>query len=164
MNIIICDQEYYFLEFCCRAGYNATPNLVMSLGMVSFPELLIKWIDGDVDNYEKLFRTGFGASVGLRLDHPKKQLPIFIDEDIKFYMFDQYKKNDKTYLAGYSEEVGIVCGHEFTIKRAAEKVLRDCDKVNYPMHSCRTDLGQEDYDSSPQLRYEACNSMHLFDV
>ena len=164
MNIIICDNEYYFLEFCCRAGYNATPNLVMSLGLLSFPELLIKWIDGDVDGYEKYFKKGFGASVGLRIDHPKKQLPIFIDEDVKFYMFDQYKKDGKYLLAGYSNETGIVCAHGFTIKAAAEKAIRDSDKINFPMHSCRTDLDLDNYESSPILRKIACDAMQLFEV
>lgn len=162
MNIIVCDKRFYFLEYCCRKGYNATPNLVMNLGMLSFPELMIKWLDGDVRHYQDYFREGFGASVGLRIQHPTSGFPIYIDEDVKFFMYDQYKKGDKYYLAGYGNEVGIVLAHDYTIQRAGEKAIKEADKINYPMHACRTDLDLSNYDSSPRLRKEAADAMGLF--
>lgn len=162
MNIIICDNEYYFLEYCCRPGYSDLPNVVMNLSLLSFPEIVTKWINGDVENFENYFRSGFGASITLRIDHPKKDIGIFIDEDVKFYLFDEYQKNDKYKLSGYGNEVGIVFAHDFTIQKAGEKVLREVDKINYPNHACRTDIDLENYESSPRLRKEAGDAMGLF--
>jgi phosphoribosylamine-glycine ligase len=165
MNIIVSDNEYWWLEFCFRQGYNSSPNLFINLALKSFPELLISWLDGDIKDFNRHFRFGFGATVTLRIDHPRKAYPIFIPEDMenKFFMFDQYKIDDKYLLAGYGEEVGIVCAHSYTIQTAAEQVLRDVDKINYPCHSCRTDLDKRDYESSPQLRYEALEAMRMFE-
>ena len=162
MNIIVCDNEYYWLEFCMREGYNSSPNVYMNLGLKSYPELMVDWLNGDILNYEDNFRFGFGATVTLRIDHPKTGYPFYCPEDVKFFCFDQYMHDDKYFMAGFGEEVGIVCAHNYTIQTAAEKVLREVDKINYPCHSCRTDLDKRDYESSPQLRYEALEAMRMF--
>ena len=162
MNVIICEKKYYFLEFCCRMGYSATPNLIMNLCMIPFPDLMTRWIDGKVEGIAENFKEGFGASVNLYIDHKKSNLPIFLPEDTKFYMYDLQKKENKFFLCGYAQEVGIILSHDYTIKRAAEKCLKLVDTVNYPMHACRTDLDLENYESSPILRLEAAESMGLF--
>jgi phosphoribosylamine-glycine ligase len=166
MNVIVADNEYYFLEFCCREGYNSSPNLFINLALKSYPELIARWLDGDVNNFEEYFKFGFGATVTLRIDHPKSNYPFYIPKDMenKFYFFDQYKKQDKYYLAGFGEEVGVVCAHDYTIQQAGENVLEEADKINYPCHYCRTDIDKKDYISSPQLRYDALNSMKMFNV
>lgn len=168
MNVIVAKDDYYFLEFCARFGYNAHPNLFMNLPIVkTFPELMIMIIEGDISGFDEHFDYGFGASVTLRIDHPKKGYPLFVPEDMferKFYLFDQYSENDKLFLAGYGEEVGIVMSHDYTIQQASEQVLREVDKINYPCHDCRTDLDKKDYESSPILRFEALEAMKQFDI
>jgi phosphoribosylamine--glycine ligase len=167
MNILKAKDDYYFLEFCQRFGFNSHPNLFMNLPInKTLPELLIMMVDGDVAGFEQYFDDGFGASVTLRIDHPSKGYPIYIPEDMyerKFFLFDQYALDDKIYMAGYGEEVGIVMAHDYTIQQAAEQVLREVDKINYPCHDCRTDLDKKDYESSPILRYEALDAMKQFD-
>ncbi len=167
MNVIVAKDDYYFLEFCGRFGYNAHPNIFMNLPInKTFPELMIMMTDGDIAGFEDYFDYGFGASITLRIDHPRKGYPINVPEDMfekKFYLFDQYAENDKLYLAGYGEEVGIVMSHDYTIQQAAEQCLREVDKINYPCHDCRTDIDKKDYESSPILRYEALDAMKMFD-
>lgn len=167
MNVIVAKDDYYFLEFCARFGYNAHPNIFMNLPIEkSFPELMVMVMDGDVQNFDSHFDYGFGCSVSLRIDHPRSGYPIHIPEDMennKFYFFDQYRVDDKYYLAGYGEEVGIVMSHDYTIQQAAEQCLREVDKINYPCHDCRTDLDKRDYESAPILRFEALDAMKMFD-
>ena len=168
MNVIISDNEVYFIEFCARFGYNAHPNAFMNLAKKSFPELMTDWMDGKVEKFEENFKYGFGASITVYIDHPKKGYPIYITEDMedKFYHFDILKEdndeeNEYT-LAGYSNEVGIVMSHNYTIEDAAKQCLKNLDKITYPNHSCRTDLDLENYEMSPQKRYEALNNCKFF--
>lgn len=168
MNVIISDKEMYFIEFCARYGYNAHPNLFLNLAKKSFPELMIDWIDGNIEKFNDNFKYGFGASITLYVDHPRKGLPIYITEEMedKFYHFDTLKEdNDEEHeysLSGYSNEVGIMTAHGYTIDDAAKQCIKNIDKVTFPNHSARTDLDLDNYESSPKKRYDALNAMQLF--
>lgn len=166
MNIITKDKQDYFIEFCARFGYSAHPNLIWNLAISPFSEILSAFLDGNIKDFYRHFRHGFGASITLYIDHPMKGLPFEKEGDVHghFYHFDSYKDEDDDYcLAGYGNEVGIVCAHGFTIKEAAKETLRIADKIHYPMHAMRTDLGENDYPLAPQGRYDALVHMGYLD-
>ncbi len=164
-NIIVYDNENYYLETCNRFGYNSHPNLFFSVAKVPVGEILADIIDGNIDNFYDKMRYGFGASITLYTDQEKKGLPIFIEEDARdnFFMFDGYKENDQTFMSGYCGEIGIVTDHGYTIKEAAEEVLEKAKLIRFPMRSMRSDIDKNDYPSSPQGRYDALDAMDYFD-
>lgn len=165
-NILNKDKKDYFIEFCARFGYNAHPNLFWNLAISPFTEILFDLMDGNIDDFYRHFRYGFGSSVTLYIDHPRKGLPFHKDKDLHghFYHFDTYREYDEWgdpeyYLAGYANEVGIVCAHGFTIKESAKECLRLADKIHFPMHAMRSDLDKNDYPTEPGGRYMALVSM-----
>lgn len=166
INFIHKDKQDYFLEFCARFGYNSHPNLFINLGIKSFPEIMIDFINGNIRNFYKNFRDGFGASILCRITHPKKGFPFYLREsaDKNFFFFDEYCESDQYFLSGYSNEVGIICGHDYTIKTAGEECLNNFEKVNYPLHDGRTDIDKNDYPSSPQARHDALEAFGYLDV
>lgn len=166
MNVLIKNKKFYFLEFCARFGYNSHPNLFWNLALSPVGDIFSNIVDGKVEDFYKHFDYGFGASISLYIDHPREGLPFIKDWDLHghFYHFDTYRDNDMNYfLAGYANEVGIVCSHGYTIKEAAKECLRLADKIHYPMHAMRTDLHENDYPSAPIGRYAALESMDLLD-
>lgn len=164
-NFIICDREYYFLEYCNRLGYDAHPNLFMNLAIHPFPEMISSFIDGDVKDYDLNFRYGFGATIMCYIDHPHKGFPLIIPEEIenKFYHLDTYMDEEGYCLSGYSNEVGYVAGYDFDIKSAGQTCVKNADKISYPMHAIRHDIEMENYASSPYKRYIALSAMKMFD-
>lgn len=168
LNLIVADNEYYFLEFCARFGYNAHPNLFLTLAIQPLSTIVSKMLTGDVDDFYALFRAGFGASITMWIDDPVQGLPIMFDEaeetQSRFFHFDTYKDGDDYYLAGYANEVGIICAHDYDVHSAAEEVLAKFNRIHYSGHAGRTDLAMKNYQSNPEERYIACVAMKLFDV
>ena len=167
MNMIVADNEYYFLEFCCRFGFNATPTLFLGLAVSPADEIFSDFITGDVQDFGRHFRTGFGASVTAWIDDPVMGLPIMFDDEqdieSRFYHFDTYKEGNDYFLAGYANETGIVVAHDYDLKSAADEAIRKFWKVHYPCKSGRLDLNRSDYANNPIERYVACQSMRLFE-
>ena len=168
MNVIIADNEIYFIEFCARFGYAAHPNVFTNLARKPFPEIMVDWIDGNIEKFQDNFKYGFGASVTLYIDHKRSGYPLYVEKEMcdKFYHYDSKKEdNDEEHeytLAGYAHEVGVVCAHAYTIEDAAKQCIRNVDKVTYPNHACRTDLDLCNYETSPSKRYTALNAMKMF--
>ncbi len=168
MNLIVCDNEYYFLEFCGRFGYNMHPTIFLGCGLDSLSDIFSDWMLGETDDFGRHFRKGFGASVTCWIDDPSMGLPIAFDDEreneSRFYHFDSYKEDDKWFMAGYGDgEVGIAVSHDYDIKSSAENALERAQQVRYPMWSARTDLAETGYLSNPIERYEACRIMGLFE-
>ncbi len=165
MNLIVGKNQYWFLEFCNRFGYNSHPNLFINLAIDPFDEIIKDLIDGEVENMSQRFDAGFGASITMRIDEPVHGLPLIIPEELgsKFYHFDTYWDDDEFRLAGYGNETGIVCGHDYDLKSAAEEVKRNFDKIHFPFRAGRTDIDRQDYFSNPYERWVASNAMKLFD-
>lgn len=161
VNVIVSDRECWFLEVCNRFGYNSHPNLFYNLANDSFRNLVHDFLHGNIKDFESRWKYGFGASVSLYTDHPRKGLPIYIpDEEWKhFYPYDLLKLDDKYLLAGYDENVGISTFHEYTIKDAAEGAIRSLHRINFPGKSYRADLHKDDYPSAVSKRYEALKAM-----
>lgn len=164
-NIIVYDNENYYLETCNRFGYNSHPNLFFSVSKLPVGDILVSIIEGDIENFYDKMRFGFGASITLYTDCEKKGLPIFIEEDGEknFFMFDAYKEKDQYFMSGYCGEIGIVSAHGYTIKEAAEEVLEKAKLIRFPMRSMRSDLEKNDYHSAPQGRHDALDAMDYFD-
>jgi len=166
MNVIAGDRRYWFLEYCCRFGYNSHPNMFINLAISPLGKIFSDMLTGeDLENFYGHFREGFGASITLRRECPVSGLPIMIDESIehKFYHFDTYLENDVWKLAGYAKETGIICGFDYDLKSAAEDCLKNLEKIHYPGRYARTDLDETKYFSNPYERWEASETMHLFD-
>lgn len=167
MNVIVSDKELYFIEFCARFGYNAHPNLFLNLAQKPFCEIISDFVDGKTENFYDNFKYGFGATVSLYIDHPIKGYPIYIDPEIedKFYHFDTFKEKEdeanEYSLAGYGNEVGIVCAHGYDMKSTAEQCIKNTEKITYPNHACRTDLDKDTYENSPLKRYTALEAMKM---
>lgn len=166
MNLIVADKEYFFLEFCCRYGYSSHPNLFINLAIKSFPEIMVKFMDGDIKNFYDYFRDGFGSTILMSIDNPVMGLPLIIPEELqnKFYHYDSYLNENGEYcLAGYSQEVGIICGFDYDLKSAADDVLLNFDKIHYPGRGGRTDINLTNYDNNPWERWIGATAMKLFD-
>ena len=166
MNLIVADNEYYFLEFCGRFGYNAHETLLLGIGISPFSEIISDWVLGKTENFYRHFRSGFGASVSAMIDDPVMGLPIMFDDETdisRFYMYDVYMEDDEYYLAGYANEVGIAISHDYDIKSACEDAISRMKRIHYPGVAFRTDLPLTNYFNNPIERYNACMSMRLFE-
>ena len=152
---------------CGRFGYNSHPNLFLTLAIDPISGILSDLVLGRIEGFDKHFRGGFGASITTWIDKPVAGLPLMFDNDqdveSRFYHFDTYKEDDEWFLAGYANETGIICAHDYDISSAAEECLRKFDKIHYPGKTGRTDLMLKNYQSNPQERYIACQSLGLFE-
>lgn len=168
-SVILSDNQVYFLEMCDRFTYNAHPMFFSSLLIAPFGETLAAMIDGKTDKFYDRFRKGFGSSIRMYLDHVKTGLPLFVSKDVsnRFFHFEAYQDDtcedpDTDFcLAGYGEDVGIICGHGWTTEDAGKNALSNALKINYPLVAYREDLDERGYDSSPVKRYEALCALGL---
>ena len=166
MNLIVADNEYYFLEFCGRFGFNAHETLFLGVCIQPFSKIMSDWVLGNTDNFYKNFRAGFGASVSAMIDEPTMGLPLSFDleSDVsRFYMYDCYIEDGEYYLCGYANEIGIAISHDYSIKDACEDALERMSRISYPGKAHRTDLARDDYFNNPISRYNACMAMKLFE-
>ena len=171
VNVIIGDQEIWFLENCNRFGYSAHPNFFHTIAMQPFGEIIDQWLDGKVSPDK--YRAGFGASINLYIEHPRIGWPILIDEKYyhAYYPYDLYQEGTNYLLAGYSQDVGVYSCHGYTIQDASRNCLDALkhQKIWFPDMGYRTDLadcdhGKRDYPSNPQRRYEALEQLGMFNV
>lgn len=166
MNLIVADNKYYFLEFCCRFGFNATPTLFLGLAISPAGDIFSDFILGNIQDFGRHFRSGFGASITCWIDDPVMGLPILFDDgqdiESRFYHFDTYRNGDEYFLAGYANEVGVIIAHDYDIKSAADEAIRKFWKIHYPCKSGRLDLNETDFANNPIERLIACNEMELF--
>ncbi len=164
MNVIVCEKENYFLEFCARMGYPAHPTLFTALARSPFPEVLMEMIDGSDEDFYRHFKYGFAAGITLYTDKRREHMPIYISEEVDdlFFPYDLMRKGDLTLMSGCGDdiEVGVITGHGYTLKSAAEEARLNMTKVNFPSRSGRSDLDKNCYPSAPQGRYEALVAMH----
>lgn len=166
-NVIIGDNNVYFLEFCARFGYNAHPNFFSTVSKDTALQVAANLIEGDV--VETL--PGFGASISLHCDKEYMGYPIELPEQLKnnFHLFDGYLDEDIEQedgdlilsMGGYGNEIGIVTAKNYTIERAFKDALDNAYKVKFPCRGFRTDAACRGYHSSPIERYEALKSMNL---
>lgn len=160
-NVIISDKQPHFLEFCARKGYPAHPTLFFSLALSTYGDIIRAMLDGDTKDFYKHFKYGFGAGITLYSDSRNSGVPIYVSEEIEhmFYAYDTFSDGEHTLLARADMECGVVTGHGYTMKEAAEAALENMERINFPDRSARTDLGEDDYPSSPQGRYDALVAM-----
>ena len=166
VNVIIGDNEVWFLEVCNRFGYNSHPNLFLSLALDTFGSIIADFMDGKTKGMEKRFRKGYGSSVSVYIEHlqPGVLLHVSPDTEKQYYPFDGYLKKDKMRLAGYSNEVGIFVDFDYTIQGSAESAYHKLffnEAVSFPNMFMRLDLGKRDYPGSPDRRHEALRRMGL---
>jgi hypothetical protein len=67
-------------------------------------------------------------------------------------------------VAGWAKEVGILCHHGATIEEAASECISMIDvyeDITFPDIAYRSDLGKDDWMSSPIRRYRALQTMKL---
>lgn len=166
MNLIVADNEYWFLEFCGRFGYNAHPNLFLSVAISTLSEILSDWVTGNIEKFNRHFRKGYGASISCMIDEPTMGLPLSFDDETdesRFYPYDTYQEDNETCLCGYANEVGIICAHDYDLVSACEEAVSKFKRIHYPGKAGRTDLPHHDYMSNPHERLTACREMGLFD-
>jgi hypothetical protein len=166
VNVILGDNQVWFLEVCNRFGYSSHPNLFLNCALDSFGNIMADFMDGQVETIASRFRSGFGASVTLFIDHKRTGLPLTAAPRSarSFYPFDGFRPASDVLLTGYSHEVGIFCDHDYTIEEAAESCLSQLlhrEAVTYPDIAFRTDLHKADYVGAPVKRYSALRSMRL---
>lgn len=164
-NIIVYDNENFYLETCNRFGYNSHPNLLLSVAKNPIGDILSDFIDGKINDFYDNFRYGFGASISLYSDKPRPGVPLFIEEEAEdhFFLFDAYREDDQLFLSGYGQEIGIISHHGYTIKEAAEEAFEMAKNVRFPIRGLRSDLGKDDYHSAPINRFHALDVMCYFD-
>lgn len=164
VNVILGDNEAWFLEVCNRMGYSSHPNLFLTCAIDPMSKILADAMDGTkLDGFEKRFRPGFGASITCMIDHPRR-LPIHIHDRYveSFYPYDLAKDGDDYMLTGFSNEVGVFTQHGYTIEDAAEEAINKLlhlEAVSYTDIDHRTDLHETTYAKSPRKRYDALRAM-----
>lgn len=161
INVIIGDNKVYFLEFCNRFGYNSHPNLFLTLAIDSFPNIMADFIDGNIEGMDERFKSGFGASISLYIDHKRKGMPIHIPEDLEksFFCYDYYDEGNGLQLAGYDHQVGIITAHDYTIQDASHEAISRAHKIVFPDRAFRSDMDKHDMANLPIKRYQALVSM-----
>jgi phosphoribosylamine-glycine ligase len=163
-NVIVNEDGANFIEFCMRAGYNAHPNLFLTIGRNTFLQTMADLVDG-VDRVEA--KKGFGASVTLFTQRPIKGLPIFVPKhaDPYFHLFDGYRTDgmgDGEYaMGGYDTAIGVMCAHEWTPERALDLAVERGLSVKFPNLDMRTDCAKDCYPLSIPRRYQALEAMGL---
>jgi phosphoribosylamine-glycine ligase len=162
-NVIIGDNEVYFLEFCFRPGYNMAPNFFYNLSNKSFFETIADMIDGIKD---VKCRPGFGASMTVFANKQRLGLPIYYPEcfEDKVYLFDAYMDNDILKMAGigYGDpEILVVLDHGYTIEDSLENVSEIAEEVIFKNCFYRIDAEEGDYKLSPMKRLNALNAMKM---
>ena len=166
MNVIVSENDNYFLEFCARTGYPAHPTLFTALAKDPFPVILMNMIEGGEGDFYKHFMYGFCGGITLYTDKRREHMPIYISEEVEdlFYPYDLVSKDGLVLLSGCGDdlEIGVITGHGYTVKLAAEEAIKNMGKVNFPNRSGRTDLDRNSYPSAPQARYDALVAMHYF--
>lgn len=162
-NVIIGEDQVWFLEFCARFGYNAHCNFFSTLSKKTALQSVADLLDGIMVETKK----GFGASVTLVTDKEKFGLPIYVPESIldSFYLFDGYRDKEceegQFYMGGYGSEVGICTAHNYTIPTAFQDAIANAWKVTFRDQDFRWDGDKTDYPTSPIRRYEALQSLKL---
>lgn len=164
VNVILTEQGPFFLETCCRFGYNAHPTLILGLLKGSFGDLLADWIDGKVEGIASRFGSDFAASISLFLDHPQEGLPVYVEDWDQFFPFDGYFEDDQFLLAGYSPEVGIFVDRGPTIEDAfgaAYDKLTNDEAMSFPNRYFRMDLAESGYPNAILDRWRQLESLGL---
>lgn len=163
-NVIIGEDQVWFLEFCARFGYSAHPNFFTNISKKTAFQSVADMIDG----IPLETKSGFGASVTVSSDRPKMNLPIYVPKSINenFYLFDGYKdeENDKEEysMGGFGCEIGIVTAHNYTIETAFQDAISNAWKIKFRDRDFRTDGSATDFPTSPVRRYQALVAMKLF--
>lgn len=167
VNVIFTkDKQPHFLEVCNRFGYSAHVSMFLGLAEDTFANIMADYIDGNVADLEKRFRSGFASSLTLFIDHPRVGLPLHLDDKYveQFYPFDMMVEDDTRLLSGYSSEVGVFVEYAETMEKAAEKCLNEVifeEAVSFPDMHYRMDLGETNYYNAPLLRYRKLKQMGL---
>lgn len=166
VNVIVGDNQTWFLEVCNRFGYNSHPNLFMTCALDGFGNIMADWMDGSVETIPQRFRAGFGASITCFIDHKRPGIPLYLKPRLasSFYTFDGYMPGGDVLLTGFGQEIGFFTDHDYTIEDAAESCLNKLlykEAVSFPDMSFRTDLHKADYHGAPLKRYSALKSMRL---
>lgn len=166
VNVILGDNQTWFLEVCNRFGYNSHPNLFMNCALDGFGNIMADWMDGNIETIPQRFRAGFGASITCFIDHKRPGLPIYLNPRLEknFFPFDGCRPGEDVLLTGFSGEIGIFTDHDYTIEEAAEGCLNQLiynEAVSFPDISFRTDLHCSNYRGAPVKRYAALRAMGL---
>lgn len=163
MNVIIGEDEVFFLEWCWRCGYNQHPNFFTTISKIPFLETVAQLIDG---TYVPQVKSGFGTSLTIRMFPARKGMPIYVPETLErnFFLLDGFKKKDALLTGGCEgngHEVGIVTAHNYTIPTAFHDVIENAHRIKLVNADYRTDGDKTDYPLSPLRRYEALKAMNL---
>lgn len=162
-NVIVGDDEIWFLEFCFRCGYNAHPNLFSTISKKTFLQTAADLLEGIAVEA----KSGFGASVTLFSDKECTGLPIYVPESLNgnFYLFDGYKskedENEEFSMGGFGKEIAIVTAFNYTPETALELAIENAYKIKFCNADFRTDCAQTDYPLSIVRRYQALKAMNL---
>lgn len=159
-NVIIAEQQVYFLEFCARAGYNAAPNFFMNIENRDFLNVCADLQEGV---YKPNVNRGIGSSITIFIDHPHVGIPLDMPKEIKnkIYIFDGEKKNGSVVQTGYSNELMIVGGYDYRIKDSIKNAYSNCEKIDIINMDYRSDGCSDDYASSPIRRYQSLQDIGL---
>jgi phosphoribosylamine-glycine ligase len=163
VNVIIGDDEVWFLEYCARIGYNAHPNLFQTLSKKTFLQSMADLYEGTIPD----MKQGFGASITMFTDRPFMSIPIYVPKSVmpNVHFFDVFKSDedeeDEYSMGGLSNEIAIVTGFGYTIQTAFESALDNVCKIKFVNADYRTDCCNTDYPLSIVRRYEALKAMNL---
>ena len=159
-NVIVEDDNFHFIEFCFRMGYNMGVNFFYNLCNKTCFQTLADMVDGIQDIKAK---SGFGSTMTVFTEKYKTGLPISFPERYtdKVFLFDAYKEKDIIKMAGCSHEMLVICEHNYTIKTALKDVVDSATRVVLKNCYFRRDADETNYKLSPEQRYNGLVAMKL---
>lgn len=160
-NVILADDQAFFLENCFRFGYNAYPTIFQAVAIAPVETILRAWVEGE--DTTQYFGDGIGGSLSLVVTSPKLGSPIIVPPELEAdtYLYRAYKDDKGLHMVEKWSELACVTATGSTIPEAGALCLDRAEQVSMPGKGYRTDLGEDTMETLPEARYQALQSMGL---
>jgi len=164
-NVIVKGGKFYFLEHCCRWGFNSTPTTFYGLGRVPMADALTAWVKGE--DCRRAFTHQYATSLSLFASEHESGFPVIVPRQTleSFCPYALRAAEDGSFgmvgggRAWYS--VGALVAAAPQARAAAKRCLDLAAGVTYPNKGFRTDGTDTDVSTLPLARLRKLQTMGL---